>query len=605
MGLLVCWQLSGIPSVAVVAQQAPPTENKSDSGSSVMAVVNGESITRNQLGQEVLRRYGEDVLEAMVNKQLILSACQAKGLEITQGEVDDEVARVAGKFGIAAERYLQMLQEERKISPIQYKRDIMWPMLAMRKLAADQIEVTPEEFNQVYLSQFGEAIKCRVIIVGNRDKAGQLLAQVRNNPASFGDLAKQHSEDATSASVRGFIPPIRHNSGDPQLEQAAFALKENEISDVVEIAKQFVILQCVQRMPATPPQPQLMPAIREQIVDRIRDEKMKNAATDLFAKLQQQAQVVNVLNDPALRQQYPGVAAMINGQRITLAQLTEECLQRHGIEVLDGEINRRILMQALTATKQTVTQQQLDEEVARAAESFGYLQANGQADVQRWLQEVTKGDAKTAELYVADSVWPSVAVKVLVDADGGVEVTEQDLARGFEANYGPRVEVLAIVLNDHRQAQKVWEMARNNPTEQFFGELAEQYSTEPVSQSNFGKVPPVRRFGGQTALEDEAFRLKPGELSGIVATGNQFVMMLCQGMTDPVVTEMSSVRDELEKDIREKKLRVAIAQKFDALKTRAQIDNLLAGSSQPGAKPAPPADPAKQASGPAAVDRRR
>jgi parvulin-like peptidyl-prolyl isomerase len=149
-------------------------------------------------------------------------------------------------------------------------------------------------------------------------------------------------------------------------------------------------------------------------------------------------------------------------------------------------------------------------------------------------------------------------------------------------------------------------MARNNPTEQFFGELAEQYSSEPVSQSNFGKVPPIRRFGGQTALEDEAFRLKPGELSGIVATGNQFVLMLCQGMTEPIVTEMSTVREELEKDIREKKLRVAMAQKFDVLKNGAQIDNLLAGTSQPGARRADPlANPQQAAGAPTATLNRR
>ena len=60
---------------------------------------------------------------------------------------------------------------------------------------------------------------------------------------------------------------------------------------------------------------------------------------------------------------------------------------------------------------------------------------------------------------------------------------------------------MAIVLGDQRTAQKVWEMARNNPTDKFFGELAAQYSIEPTSQSNFGKVPPIRRFGGQPAIE--------------------------------------------------------------------------------------------------------
>ena len=52
---------------------APQTQAKQ---SEVVAVVNGQSIGRTKLGQETLRRYGEDVLESMVNKYLILQACK-------------------------------------------------------------------------------------------------------------------------------------------------------------------------------------------------------------------------------------------------------------------------------------------------------------------------------------------------------------------------------------------------------------------------------------------------------------------------------------------------------------------------------------------------
>ena len=107
----------------------------------------------------------------------------------------------------------------------------------------------------------------------------------------------------------------------------------------------------------------------------------------------------------------------------------------------------------------------------------------------------------------------------------------------LQSAYGPRVEVLAIVLSDQRSAQKLWEMARDNPTDEFFGRLAEQYSVEPVSSSNLGKVPPIRKFGGQPAIEMEAFGLKPGELSGIIATGGKYLILRCQGFTKPVVTD--------------------------------------------------------------------
>ena len=72
-------------------------------------------------------------------------------------------------------------------------------------------------------------------------------------------------------------------------------------------------------------------------------------------------------------------------------------------------------------------------------------------------------------------------------------------------------------------------MARNNPTDAFFAQLAEQYSVEPASRSNGGKVPPIRRHGGSPLIEEAAFKLKPGELSGVVAIDKQFIIMRVPG----------------------------------------------------------------------------
>jgi hypothetical protein len=172
-----------------------------------------------------------------------------------------------------------------------------------------------------------------------------------------------------------------------------------------------------------------------------------------------------------------------------------------------------------------------------------------------------------------------VALKKLVD--NRVQVTEQDIQKGFVSNYGPRVEVLAIVFNNQRQAQKVWEMARGNPTDQFFGELAHQYSVDPVSRENFGKVPPIRKYGGRPELEKEAFSLKPGQLSGIIVAQDNYVILRCTGYTTPVVRELDDdVREELIKDIREKKLRFAMTVEFDRLRETAAIENYLAGTFQ-------------------------
>ncbi|WP_237607698.1 peptidylprolyl isomerase [Roseimaritima sediminicola] len=559
-----------------------------EASNDLVAVVNADPITRDQLAQEAVRRHGAEVVDEMVNRYLIVQACKAKGIQITGEQVQDEVIRIAKKFGLTTESYLQLLQDERDFTPEQYSQDVVWPMLSLRALVADEVEVSEAEIRKALESQYGAAVKCRMIMVSSRAKADQLRQIAVQAPAEFGALAMRESEDETSASVHGLIPPIRRHTGDAEFEELAFALKDGEISRVYPLGDQWVILQAVRHMPATYPAPQALPLVQQQIRDRLTDEKVRVAASKLFAKLQHDSNVVMVLGDDKLESQYPGVAAIINGQKLTVAKVAAECIERHGEAVLEGEINRKLLTQALRKAQTRVEQTDLDNEIRRAAVSFGYVDAAGNPDVDAWMNAMLgEAEGRVRELYVHDSVWPTVALKKLVE--GQVDVTQEDIRKGFEANYGPRCEILACVLGDQRTAQKVWDMARANPTDKFFGELAHQYSIEPMSQSNYGRVPPLARHNGQDTLEREAFKLQPGgveAMSGIISTGaNRWVILRCVGYTEPVVKELDeTVREELSRNIFEKKQRLAMAEVMDSLKESAQIDNFLAKRTQLGSR---------------------
>jgi parvulin-like peptidyl-prolyl isomerase len=571
---------------APAASKAPSTSGKA-SGTSpdfqemkVMAVVNGEQITRTQLGQECVLRYGEEVLESMINRMLILDACQRANVAITEKDVDDEVERVAQKFGLSVENWTNLLREERGVSVEQYRREIIWPTLALRTLAAEQIQVSDEELKNAFETEYGPKVKVRIIGTSRETVAREAHAQAKAKPAAFAELAKKYCEDPNIASAGGAIPPIRKHLGDANLERIAFSLKEGQVSDVVKVQNQYFVLLCEGHEPERFVAPQYRKLEEQRLAERIRDQKLRNAAQELFAQLQKEAHVVNVLNDDKLSKQQPGVAATINNKPISMVQLTEESLVRHGRQVLEGEINRKLLTQELTKKNIVVNKKDLDEEVGRAAMLYGHITPDGKPDIEKWLAQVQQQDGATIDLYIRDAVWPSVALKMLVR--NKVNVSDEDLQKGFEANYGPRVEALAIVMNSQREAQKVWEMARNNPTDHFFGQLAAQYSIEPVSKGNNGKVPPIRKFGGQPIVEDEAFKLKPGELSSILAVGDKFVILRCQGHTKPVVAKLGEVRGELEADILEKKLTAEMTKQFDDIHSSAQIDNFLAGTSQAG-----------------------
>lgn len=555
------------PGAAPAPSQAGPQQHN------ITARVNGELITREDLAQECLRHYGTKVLESMVNRQLIVEDCKRRGLVVTKAEVDVEIARMAARFGLATEQWFKMLRQERGIKPSEYANDIVWSTLALRKLAGDQLQIGEDELLSEFESQYGPAVRARLIVKTDREKAEQIRAEAAANPANFGNLAKDKSDDS-SAAVKGLIQPIRKHAGIQEIEQVAFNLKDGEVSPVIQVGNQFAVLKREQLLPATDVK---LEQVRPRLEEILKDRKMRSAAHDVFGRLQQGAKVQNVLNDPALRQQMPGVAAMINATPISVRELAEECLERHGEEVLQGSVNRKLLEQAVTKAKIPITDADLDGEIARAAAVTLKLKADGSPNVEAWLKMVTEQQRISVEVYRHDSVWPSVALKKLVGNQ--VAASDEDLRRGFDANYGPRVRCRAIVMNNPRQAQRVWELARRDLTAETFGRLASQYSIEPGSRANEGEVPPIKKWGGQPVLEREAFALKPGELSSIIQADDKYIILLCEGFTESVGVDFAAVRDVLLEDIREKKLRLAMAEYFDQLQENATIDNFLAGTS--------------------------
>ena len=572
---IVMFALLSASSLAEAAKQLGPQKPTNDSVLKVVARVNGEDVTRNELAEECLLHYGEDVLERMTKKLLIIQECKARKIQVTQEEVNAEIHRMATRFKLPVDQWMKMLKEERGINPTQYSNDIIYPTLALRKIAQGQLTVTEEELKIEYEKFYGPSVKARMIACKSPEKAKQLLAMVKANPNEFGNIAKNESEDVSSASVNGMVNPIRRHLGYKEIEDAAFAMQPGDISEIISVAGQYVILKCEghlagQNIDMNDAKPLLMESINES--------KLRAAAGQLFDDLKKNAKVVNVFNDPVKRQEHPGVAAFINNLPVSLRELAEMCIDRHGEEVLDGTISRRLIEQECKRKQIEVTDEEIDAEIANAAETMLELLPDGSPNVQKWLDTVTKQQGVTVEVYRRDAVWPSIALRKLVGSS--VTITEEDIQKGFEANFGERVRCLAIVLDNHRRATEVWGLARNNPTREYFGELAEKYSVEAGSRALRGEVPPIQKHGRQPVLEKVAFAMKPGELSSIVQVGQNFVILLCEGRTKPEAVDLADVRDDIYKHVHEEKLNHAVGNYFQQLRDRATIDNFITGTTQ-------------------------
>ena len=190
-----------------------------------------------------------------------------------------------------------MLKKERGIKPVHYAKDIIWPTLALRELAKDQLTVSREEFDEAFESEFGPGVKVRLIAIDNVAEARRVHAEAVAKPEEFPALAKKYSQDPNSASAYGLIQPIRRHLGDPGLEKAAFALKVGEVSNIVKVGNLHVFVKCEEHLP---PNKGVDARTGRAAADRaLKDRKLRDAASDVFKQLQSEATLVIVYSDPA------------------------------------------------------------------------------------------------------------------------------------------------------------------------------------------------------------------------------------------------------------------------------------------------------------------
>jgi len=538
----------------------------------VLANVNNQEISRQKVIDAAMEDHAEQVLVSLINRMVIENACTAANVVVTDEEILAEIDATAKKFSIPKEQYLKMIEEERGISPKMYVDEIVRPQLAIKKLAGKGAEVTEDDLKLEYDRTYGPAVKVRMISVKTKEEAEKVRAEIEKDPTQFAALAQKYSTDSYTAALGGVVPPLRRHTNDEAIEKVIFSMKPGDLSQPVPLADQYLILLCEQLIPANAK----IEDVKEELKALVSQKKQRDISQDYMKKLFEKAKIEVIYGDKAQMDRRPGVAASVDGRVISTQVLGNECLAQYGKEALTGVINRTLIEQELKKRKIEITDADLQAKMASEAEVAFPVGKDGKPNVDGWLETVCKKYGVTKERYIRDAIWPSVALEKL--SAGRYQVTDEDLQNGYQANYGKKVRVRAIVLNDMRTAMRVWELARKAGTEEEFAQLARQYSVEASSRENGGEVPPIAKFSGQPELEEAAFKLKEGELSGVIQVENVCIILLCTGYTEPIGITFDEAKELIRKDVEFKKMQMAVAEVFQEIQDRASIENYLEGT---------------------------
>jgi len=303
-GTLVVLIAGGISMQVWRAQTTQAAEQKSDDGSTktrmdaqntAFARVNAEPISYEALAKECVERYGKEVLENMISRLIIQQECAERGVVVSEAEVTQQVIEISKKFGLAVDQYYKLLEAERGLSPTQYQRDIIWPMLALRKLAGKEVTITREMMQQAYEDNYGPRVKARMIVCDKQRRAQEVWDKAKAKPEDFDALARDYSVETNSRALGGVIPPIRKNTGAHEnLRKAAFAMKEpGEISGILQIGpSQFAILKFEGQTEPVDHDPK---DVQVQLQADLTEREVQKMVGDTFETLQKSARVDNFL----------------------------------------------------------------------------------------------------------------------------------------------------------------------------------------------------------------------------------------------------------------------------------------------------------------------
>ena len=140
-------------------------------------------------------------------------------------------------------------------------------------------------------------------VTAKRKQIDDLLKQVRSG-GDFAALAAKYSEDPGSKEKSGELPEFSRGQMVPEFESAAFALTNNQVSDVVTTMYGFHIIKMIEKTPAkkfayTDTLHQINKSVADICKGEVEAENIKLLAPDYVKKLRTEMDVQ--ITDPSLK----------------------------------------------------------------------------------------------------------------------------------------------------------------------------------------------------------------------------------------------------------------------------------------------------------------
>ncbi len=319
--------IMGSPLVHAAAPDTTPNagSNSSDAvtalfGDPVIARGDGVQVKRSDLDQvvtgfkaateargetlsaEQLTHLEAQMLERLIDIQLLLQKADDADKVTGTKKADDAIAALLEKAGSQETLDIQLKAADTTESQLRNKvTQEATAMTALQRLLgvnASGAEVQkfyddhPSDFEQPEMVHVRHILFMTIdpttrepladdVVKAKRKEADDILARARAGE-DFAKLAEEYSDDTTTKSKGGELPPFPHGQMVPEFDAAAFSLTNNQISDVVTTMFGYHIIKMIDKTPAKKLSlTDTVPPSKVTVSDRIKDYLVQQKTDEL------------------------------------------------------------------------------------------------------------------------------------------------------------------------------------------------------------------------------------------------------------------------------------------------------------------------------------
>jgi foldase protein PrsA len=257
--------------------------------------------------------------------------------------------------------------------------------------------------------------------------------------------------------------------------------------------------------------------------------------------------------------------AKVNGVEINKDQLYNALVKAGGTQTLDSMINEELVRQEGDKAGVTVTDADLEKEIATVKKSFGTEEEFQQALVTYGMTLDSLKKEMTLQVQLRKLLEPQV------------KITDEDVQKYYDENLETlktpeQVRASHILVKTKEEAETILADLKNGGD---FAAIATEKSQDPGSKDAGGDLNFFAKGVMEEPFETAAFATKVGELSSIVETSNGFHIIKVTDHKDAATPTLEEKKEEIKETLTTEQITTLSSTWLEEKKSAATIETFL------------------------------